>query len=873
MADIEMRLVAGVDQYISDIKQGQNAFQSFNNTVVSGSQEQEEFINGVVEGIQQEIAAIKNSDKEIKKLGGSFKTELKGIKDELQKMEAAGLSGSKRFMELSLRAGELEDQIGDTRQQIKILASDTKNLDAAMSVGQGLAGGFALAQGAIALFGEEGENLQKQLVKLQGGLNLLNGMQQVANTLNKDSAARVVIMAKAQQAYNLIVGQSTGAMKAFKLALAATGIGLFIIALGLLIANWDKVKKSVTNMFSPNRELSAQIEQQTILIDKLTEAGKRRATEIDREIALLEAQGDKEEEIFNLKKERAKADLQIQLASIGLTKKQLALSQEELNRRVKINTLASSNPAIRALVDLFYGTEKAANATGELNTKLDEQNEAYKDIQNQIAVLDALELKRVNGIKEKAAEKSLTKQDELAKKLAESLKTLADRYQEAKLSSLSGKDRINEEERIQLEEIEALKNQLEKLKDLSKDQYNQIETIKTAIKQDAAKKRSDIDKAEIERFNDQSAKYKDITRKIAEDELELIGASEAEKLKLKQKFYLEDIALLEKANDSNNWQTIVSMKQQVELIQKELDSMSGKSSFSIWKLLGFDPESEEGKKGIEALKQTGAIILDQVSQIMQADIAAAEKHTQLIESRLSDAENQLEKEKDLQEQGLANNVDAKQKEIAQLKIEREKALEEEKKAQKAQLLLDSATQLSSLITATANIWKANSSIPYIGTALAIAGTALMWGSFAAAKIKASQAIDAKAEYGAYGDDSGMVVGKRHSQGGERFIDHLEVEHGERWGILNRTASNKYATLFPEMISSMNNLSFPGMRIKGNHTTVNVDTKKMQSELESINTGIRILNDNMANSGDVFYSGKAKVMKLSKNHTRIIHATN
>lgn len=121
-------------------------------------------------------------------------TQLREMKNELAKLEDSGVSPTdKSFISLAVKAAKLEDQIGDTRQRISALASDTKNLDAAMSVGQGLAGGFTAATSAAALFGGENEELTKAFLKAQAALSILNGVQMVANTLNKDSIASVVI--------------------------------------------------------------------------------------------------------------------------------------------------------------------------------------------------------------------------------------------------------------------------------------------------------------------------------------------------------------------------------------------------------------------------------------------------------------------------------------------------------------------------------------------------------------------------------------------------------------------------------------------------------------------------------------------------------
>ena len=45
-------------------------------------------------------------------------------------------------------------------------------------------GGFAAAQGAIALFGGESKELEETLVKVNGALALLNGVQSVFRTID-----------------------------------------------------------------------------------------------------------------------------------------------------------------------------------------------------------------------------------------------------------------------------------------------------------------------------------------------------------------------------------------------------------------------------------------------------------------------------------------------------------------------------------------------------------------------------------------------------------------------------------------------------------------------------------------------------------------
>jgi hypothetical protein len=162
----------------------------------------------------------------------SAKQRLRELQKTLIDMSLAGQEGTKAFKEMEQEAGKLKDQIGDTGQRIKNLASDTRNIDTFVSAVQGITAGFQIAQGAAALFGDENKDLQESLLKVQGAMALANGVQQVANLLNKDSILITQGQAAAQKLYALAVGTSTGALRAFRIALAATGIGAIVVALG-----------------------------------------------------------------------------------------------------------------------------------------------------------------------------------------------------------------------------------------------------------------------------------------------------------------------------------------------------------------------------------------------------------------------------------------------------------------------------------------------------------------------------------------------------------------------------------------------------------------------------------------------------------------
>jgi hypothetical protein len=99
-----------------------------------------------------------------------------------------------RFIRLATEAAELEDRIGDVAQQVRLLSSDTSTLDAGIQAVNGLAGAFAVAQGAVALLGDDNEELQKTLLKVNAAMSIMQGLQQVGQLLDKNSALNIFLI-------------------------------------------------------------------------------------------------------------------------------------------------------------------------------------------------------------------------------------------------------------------------------------------------------------------------------------------------------------------------------------------------------------------------------------------------------------------------------------------------------------------------------------------------------------------------------------------------------------------------------------------------------------------------------------------------------
>ena len=225
----------------------------------------------------------------------SLKSKLKELKQQMSQLK----EGSAEFNAVAKEAGKLEDKIGDINQKVRTLASDTKRLDAFVGAAQGIAGGFAAAQGAVALFGGENEELNKTLLKVQGSLALLNGVEAISNTFKKENALVTNLQTEAQALYTTVVGTSTGALKLFRIALAATGIGLVVVAIGELVAHWEDLTKWISgstealdkNIEATKSSIEAMKSQQKQLEQNIKDSHAKEIAALERTKAIREAYG------------------------------------------------------------------------------------------------------------------------------------------------------------------------------------------------------------------------------------------------------------------------------------------------------------------------------------------------------------------------------------------------------------------------------------------------------------------------------------------------------------------------------------------------------------------------------------------------------
>lgn len=167
----------------------------------------------------------------------SLKAQLKEAQADVQALSDKFGATSEQAVNAAKKAADLKDRIGDAKALTDAFNPDAK-FKAFSSALQGVVGGFSALQGAQALFGSQSEELTKTLAKVQGAMALSQGLNSVLEA--KDAFVNLGTVLKT----NVV-----GAFNGLKAAIGSTGIGLLVIALPIIIANFDKIKQVVSNLF------------------------------------------------------------------------------------------------------------------------------------------------------------------------------------------------------------------------------------------------------------------------------------------------------------------------------------------------------------------------------------------------------------------------------------------------------------------------------------------------------------------------------------------------------------------------------------------------------------------------------------------------
>lgn len=293
-------------------------------------------------------------------------------------------------------------------------------------------------------------------------------------------------------------------------------------------------------------------------------------------------------------------------------------------------------------------------------------------------------------------------------------------------------------------------------------------------------------------------------------EIDIMKATEAEKTKLRLQAERQRLQKLIQLNQDSGAQLtevqVQVMRNTVKKIEQELlDLASSTEPMDIYEMLGID--LKEGQK--QALADSFNFIKANIQELLALRVQAADIAVKKIEEEGKALQKRFEQEVEARNNGFANQAVQVQREIELNKQKEQQALKEKEKAQKAASALDTVTQISSLVTASTQIWKSLAGIPVVGTILAIAAVGTMFASYAASKLKARSV--AKQKYGEGGLE--ILQGGSHASGNDIPIGttpdgrQRTAEGGEAMGIVRKTSTRKYKSLLPSIFKTLNNGTF------------------------------------------------------------------
>lgn len=366
--------------------------------------------------MEEELAQMKES---IKDIGDTSSVEFKKMSKEISKSEAKLKDLNKSFegLDTDARAGELGK----------------------------LAGGLGAVGTAAALAFSDNEDIEKFFQTFAQGLAITNAVKGGIEAYTASikllrgttvlQTAATTAMSAAQSIYATVVGTTTGALKLFRIALAATGIGAIAIAIGALVANFQDIVNWVKKTIDRFEFLQVAIKPLVFLFD-LIKKGLQELGIIDDE-QTNKAIANAQARIDNAEKERAKigSNYDFEIAKARAAGEN-TYKLEQDKRRAILETIKTQAEAIAQQVRL----------TGEFT---DEQRDALKNLKD-LAIKTSREIKvaEISDNKErkddwkKTNEKKIKDNEEHLKKLKDADKTFRDLQTEFLIDSRSKAEEI-----------------------------------------------------------------------------------------------------------------------------------------------------------------------------------------------------------------------------------------------------------------------------------------------------------------------------------------------------------------------------------------------------------------------------------------------
>ena len=413
--------VQRLEASLTELKQAQNEATTALKTFGENSKEFSE-ANERLKGLEATAASL--ADEVAGKVEPKFEAltrQLREARKEAQQAAEEFGFMSNEFKAAAERADDLDDQIKAVNARIGAIDTEGK-IETFGNALQGVTGAFSIAQGAAALFGQESEEVEKALLKVQAAIAIQQGVNGLIEGAKAAKALAVTLGLVAPAAEAGAAG-----VKALSAATIATGIGALVVVVGLLAASMidfgdaagEAAKKTQTLIDKQNQlkaaneaqgkaTLSALL-QQRVALGEITEAeAQREQLQADAAAASKKRAG----EIVSATNQYNAALEEQEKLTKRLAFAEQSRGGEGLAQDIRQRLKAANENVALAKQNLDVLNETAKSAQDELNAKLSVSYLEEERAKNTGEIKKDQEETTASVVKQKTATEDLTKAQE-----------------------------------------------------------------------------------------------------------------------------------------------------------------------------------------------------------------------------------------------------------------------------------------------------------------------------------------------------------------------------------------------------------------------------------------------------------------------------
>jgi hypothetical protein len=305
------------------------------------------------------MAEKRTIELEIQDNSKSLKSQYKEAIQELQKVSQQYGETSVQAVKAARAAAELKDQIGFSKDLVDSFNPDAKFNSLTKSFG-GVLDGFQAFEGALGLVGVEGEAVQKTMLKVQSAMALSQGLQGLG---------------EARDSFKQLGTVAVNAFKGIKGAIAATGIGLLLVAVGTLYAYWDDIKEAVSGVSDEQTKLNKKTEANL-------KAAEGKVDSLNKQDNILKLQGKTEKQILQYK--ITELDTTIKIAEANLTNqkatKKAQYEASKANKDILMGIINFINKPLKFLLETVDAVGKAMGENFNLTLAFSKQESDFANL-------------------------------------------------------------------------------------------------------------------------------------------------------------------------------------------------------------------------------------------------------------------------------------------------------------------------------------------------------------------------------------------------------------------------------------------------------------------------------------------------------------